>query len=91
MAITRKKTTVYLDPELLRAVKVVAASSGRHDYEILEDAVRQYLHTAQAEASRQELRELLDQLGGQDALSDEEALKLAYDELHAARRARRQD
>ena len=91
MAITRKKTTVYLDPELLRAVKVVAASSGRHDYEVLEDAVRQYLHTAQAEASRQELRELLDQLGGPDAVSDEETLKLAYDELHAARRARRQD
>ena len=91
MAITRKKTTVYLDPELLRAVKVVAASSGRHDYEILEDAVRQYLHTAQAEASRQELRELLDQLGGQNTMSDEEALKLAYDELHAVRRARRQD
>ena len=91
MAITRKKTTVYLDPELLRAVKGVAASSGRHDYEVLEDAVRQYLHTAQAEASGKELRELLDQLGGQDALSDEEALKLAYDELHAARPARRQD
>jgi hypothetical protein len=91
MAITRKKTTVYLDPELLRAVKVVAASSGRHDYEVLEDAVHQYLHTGQAEASRQELCELLDQLGGPDALSDEEALKLAYDELHAARPARRQD
>ena len=91
MAITRKKTTVYLDPELLRAVKVVAASRGRHDYEILEDAVRQYLHTAQAEANRQELRELLDQLAVQEAVSDEEALKLAYDELHAARRARLQD
>ena len=91
MAISRKKTTVYLDPELLRAIKVVATSRGRHDYEILEDAVRQYLHTAQAEASRKELRELLDQLAGQNAVSDEEALKLAYDELHAARRARRQD
>jgi predicted transcriptional regulator len=63
MAITRKKTTVYLDLELLRAVKVVAASSGRHDYEILEDAVRQYLRTTNAETSRQELRHLLDQFG----------------------------
>ncbi len=91
MAITRKKTTVYLDPELLRAVKVVAASSGRHDYEILEDAVRQYLRTAPVETSRQELRDLLDQLGEQNAMSDEEAVSLAYTELHAARRARRQD
>ena len=91
MAIARKKTTVYLDPELLRAVKVLAASSGRHDYEILEDAVRQYLRTAQAETIRQELRDLLDQPGGQDAVSDEEALSLAYTELHAARRARHQD
>ncbi len=91
MAIIRKKTTVYLDSELLRAVKVVAASRGRHDYEIFEDAVRQYLHTADAETSRQELRDLLDQLAGQDAVSDEEGLSLAYPELHAARRARRQD
>lgn len=91
MAITRKKTTAYLDSELLRAVKVVAASSGRHDYEILEDAVRQYLRTADAETSRLELRDLLDQLAGQDAVSDEEGLSLAYTELHVARRARRQD
>lgn len=88
MAIARKKTTVYLDPELLRAVKVVAASSGRQDYEIVEDALRQYLHTDQAETSRQELRELLDQMAGHETLSDEEALDLAYAELHAARRTR---
>ena len=91
MAITRKKMAVYLDPELLRAVNVVAASSGRHDYEILEDAVRQYLRATQAEASRQELRDLLGQPGWHDAVSDEEALSLAYAELHAARRARHQD
>ena len=88
MTIARKKTTVYLDPELLRAVKVLAASSGRHDYEILEDALRQYLSTEQAETSRQALRELLDQLAGQATLSDEKARELAYAELHAARRAR---
>ena len=91
MAITRKKTTVYLDPELLRAVKVVAARNGRHDYEILEDAVRLYLSTAQAETSRQALRELLDQQAAQVTPSDDEALELAYTELHAARRTRHQD
>ncbi|HUG16235.1 MAG TPA: hypothetical protein VMM78_14620 [Thermomicrobiales bacterium] len=39
----RKKTTIYLDPDLLRAVKVRAAEEGRHDYEIYEAALRAYL------------------------------------------------
>ncbi len=91
VAILRKKTTIYLDPELLRAVKVVAASSGRHDYEIVEDAVRQYLHTAQAEASRQELSDVLAQLSTRDTVSDEEALNVAYAELRAVRCTRHQD
>ncbi len=91
VAILRKKTTFYLDPELLRAVTVVAVSSGRHDYEIVEDAARQYLHTAQTEASRQELSDLLNQLSTRDTVSDEEALNVAYTELHAARRTRHKD
>ena len=49
------------------------------------------ISTAQAETSRQALRELLDQLAGQEAMSDEEALDMAYTELHAARRARHRD
>jgi hypothetical protein len=89
MTITRKKTTVYLDPDLLRAIKVVAASRGQHDYEILEDALRQYLRATETEASRQELRALLNQFGGPEPMSDDDAVQLAYEELHAARRARR--
>jgi hypothetical protein len=89
MAVARKKTTVYLDPELLRSVKVLEASTGRHDYEILEDALRRYVATSRNEASRQALRNLLGQLGGQSDLSEEAALDLAYSELHASRQARR--
>ena len=89
MAVARKKTTVYLDPELLRSVKVLAASTGRHDYEILEDALRRYVATWPNEASREALRNLLGQLAGQSDLSEEEALDLAHSELHASRRARR--
>ena len=88
VAVTRKKTTVYLDPELLRAVKVLAAGTGRHDYEIVEDALRRYLATPPVETGRQALRELLGRLGERADLSDEEALDLAYAELHAARRMR---
>ena len=89
MAVTRKKTTVYLTPELLREVKARAASTGRHGYEILEDALRQYLSTPQRETSRQALRDLLGQLGRHTTLTDEEAQELAYAELKAVRRARR--
>ena len=88
VGVTRKKTTVYLDPELLRAVKVLAAGTGRHDYEIVEDALRRYLAAPPDETGRQALRELLGRLGGRADPSDEEALDLAYTELHAARRMR---
>ena len=40
---TRRKTTVYLDEELLRGAKVMAARTDRKDYEVLEAALRQYL------------------------------------------------
>ena len=39
----KKKTTVYLDEELWRAAKAVAARSGRRDYQVLEEALRRYL------------------------------------------------
>ena len=89
MAVARKRTTVYLDPELLGAVKALAASTGRQDYEVLEDALRAYLSRSRGEVSRKALRGLLDHLGDQSDLSDEESLDLAYAELHAARRSRR--
>ncbi len=90
MAVARKKTTVYLDPELLRSVKALAASTGRPHYEIVEEALRRYLQTSPTQRSRQALRELLDRSDGQVDLSDDEALDLANSELHAARQGRRQ-
>ena len=89
MAVERKKTTVYLDAELLRALKVLAASTGRHDYEVLEDAIRGYLGTPEGRAGREALHGLLDRLGRSADLDDEQALALANAELHAARRTRR--
>jgi hypothetical protein len=70
----KKKTTVYLDEDLWRAAKVEAARSGRRDYQILEEALRRYLGLAAVEAVWQRA-----------ALSEEEALALAYREVHAAR------
>ncbi len=83
------KTPVYIDRELLRAIKLLAASTGRHDYDIVEDALRQYLDAVMAAAGREELRGLLSQIGDQTDRTGDETLELVYAELHAARQARR--
>lgn len=80
-----------LEPELLRATKTLAASSGRREYEIIEDALRAYPHSAAAAESRRELRTMLDRwTQTNDLLSEDEALALATEEVHAHRAERRQ-
>jgi hypothetical protein len=88
MAVARKKTILYLDRELVHATKELASRTGRQDYEVVEDALRRYLDASDALRGRQALEELLDELGGRAAPSDDEGLRLAYAELHAARRER---
>jgi hypothetical protein len=39
----RRKTTVYLEDDLLRATKVAAARAGKRDYQVVEEALRAYL------------------------------------------------
>jgi hypothetical protein len=70
----RKKTTVYVEPELLRAAKVEAARTGKREYEVFEDALRSYLGF-----------EVVERVWARSDLSEDEALELVYDELHAAR------
>ena len=79
----RKKTTVYLDEDLITATKVLAATSGRREYEVMEEALRQYVA---ADESRRQLRSLLDRVARRSKLKDEEAMDLAYSELGAARK-----
>ena len=74
MATTRVKTTLYLDPELLRAVKVRAAESGRHDYEVFEKALRRYLGWEAVQA-----------VWSRSPLSEDEALEIAASEVKASR------
>lgn len=89
MAATSKKIAVYLDLELLRAVRDEAARSGRSEHEIVEEAVRRYLAPRDAEQGRRELRAFLDGLPEQPASDEQALLDAAYDELHAIRRERR--
>ena len=74
----RSKATVYLEPEVLRATRVHAARTGKRDSDIVEEALREYLGLG-----------LLERIWEKADLSEEEALRLAYDELHAMRAERR--
>lgn len=86
----RKKTTVYLEDDLLTAVRVLAASTGRHDYEVVEEALRLYLRRRDVAASRARLRDLLDRVAERAGdVSEQQVMADAYSEIKARRRARR--
>ena len=86
----RQKTTIYLEPDLLRATKTLAASSGRRDYEVIEEALRAYMRSEEAAAGRRQLQEMLDRWGQSgDGLAENDALELASREVRAVRRERR--
>jgi hypothetical protein len=89
LPMTRKKTTVYLEDDLLTAVRVLAASTGRHDYEVVEDALRLYMRRRDVASSRARLRELLDRVAERSEASEEQVLADAYSEVKAHRRSRR--
>jgi hypothetical protein len=79
--VARKKTTVYLEEDLLRKAKVAAARAGKHDYEVIEAALQRYLGL-----------EVIDRVWARNALQPldpDAALALAYDELRAMREGRR--
>ena len=62
---------MYLEDDLLRAMRVAAARAGKRDYQIVEDALRAYLGL-----------ELLEHVGARSPITEEDALALAYRELH---------
>jgi hypothetical protein len=80
--VTRKKTTVYIDEALLRATKVAAARSGKREYEVIEDALSEHLGLTGA------VERIWAGISREDAPSDEEAAKIAAEELAAVRAER---
>jgi hypothetical protein len=78
LIMARSKTTIYLDPQVLRATRVAAARAGKRDSDVVEDALREYLGLA-----------VIDRIRSRSDLDANEAMELAYDELHAMRRERR--
>jgi hypothetical protein len=75
MAMARRKTTVYLDEDVVRASRVLAARTGQHEYEIVNAALRTFLGLAAVE-----------RVWAGSQLTDEEAATLAYGELQAMHR-----
>ena len=74
---SRVRTTVTLDEEVLRGVKVRAARTGRGDSEVIEEMLRRELGL-----------DVLDQLWSSNRLPEKEAIKLAVEAQHSTRRRR---
>lgn len=75
----KTRTTVTLEEDVFRAVKIQAARSGRRDSEVIEEALRRDLGL-----------DALDRLWARvKPAPEEEGMKLATSELHAMRREKR--
>jgi hypothetical protein len=85
----RRKTTIYLDADVLTAAKVLAAARQQSESQVVEEALRAYLDSDRIEVARGELRELMDRVAARSELTDEQAMDTADSEVHAARAARR--
>ena len=70
----KKKVTVYLEEDVLRAARVAAARAGTRDSEVFEAALRRYLGF-----------ELLDRIWARSDLDADAALTLANKAKHATR------
>lgn len=84
----RRKTTVYLDPDVLTATKVLAAARSLSESQVVEDALRAYLGNGELDAARAGLRSLMDRIAGRSELDDDEAMALAVEEVGAVRAKR---
>lgn len=74
----KRKVTLYLDEEVLRAARVRAARTDKRDSEVVEEALRAYLGF-----------EVVERVWSRSDLSEAEAMRLAVTETHAVRAQRR--
>lgn len=74
----KTRTTLTIDEDVLRAVKVRAARTGKGDGEVIEEALRRDLGL-----------DLLQRLWARNDMAEDEAAELAVEAQHATRRRRR--
>jgi hypothetical protein len=72
----KARTTVTLDERVLRALRIKAARTGRRDSEVIEEALRRDLGL-----------DLLERIWATADLDEDEAMRLAVEAQHEARRA----
>jgi hypothetical protein len=72
------RTTLTVDEEVLRAVKIRGARTGKGDSEVIEAALRRDFGL-----------DLLDRLWRRNDLTEEQAIELAVEAQHSTRRRRR--
>jgi len=72
------RTTLTVDEEVLRAVKIRGARTGKGDSEVIEEALRRELGL-----------DLLDRLWRRNDLTEAQAIELAVEAEHSTRRRRR--
>ena len=77
-AMGKVRTTLTVDEDILRAVKIRAARSGKGDSEVIEEALRRDLGL-----------DLLERLWNRDRFTEPEAVELAVEAQHATRRRQR--
>lgn len=88
-----EKQKAEISAELLEELRRRARDQGRSESDLLEEAVRRYLREPTRRSnSLEELFERIDRgqrERGVEPLSEEEAERIAYEELHAMRRERK--
>lgn len=75
---SKTRTTLTVDEEVLRAVKMHAARTGKGDSEVIEEALRKELGL-----------DVLDRMWAQNDLSEDRANTLAVEAQHRTRQRRR--
>jgi hypothetical protein len=74
---SKVRTTLTVEEEVMRAVKIAAARTGKGDSQVIEEALRRDLGL-----------DLLKQLWTRNQMSEEDAMALAVEAQHATRRNR---
>jgi ribbon-helix-helix CopG family protein len=75
---SKVRTTLTIDEDILRRIKIRAAQTGKGDSQVIEEALRRDLGL-----------DLLEQLWDRNQLGEEEAVHLAVEAQHAMRTRQR--
>ena len=75
---SKKKVTLYVDEDVMRAARVRAARTDKRDSEVVEEALRAYLGF-----------NVIAGVWARSDLTEDDAVRLAVEETHAVRAERR--